>query len=110
MLEIVITIFIVTLGLLVVMTSFLAIARSTRYSERMDIANSLVRLEMERVRNLPYTNIIAENGSYGEYAEHNDFRHETDVVNLGTVKEVTIRIYFENDRRRAEALTYVANL
>jgi Tfp pilus assembly protein PilV len=110
MLEIMVTVFLVTMGLLVVMTSFVAIAKSQRYSERMDIAASLARLEMERIRNRTYANVQSETGAYSEYPEHPDFRHEAAVTDLGTAKKVVLRIYFEHDRRRAELVTYVSNL
>ncbi len=110
MMEVLITTFVVVMGLLVVLTSFVAIAKSNRYSERMDEANTLMRMEMERVRNQPYTAILSEAGTFGEYANHPNFRHETIVVDLGNVKQITVDIYFENNRRRAEVVTYVANM
>jgi prepilin-type N-terminal cleavage/methylation domain-containing protein len=110
MLEIMVTLFLVTLGLLVVMTSFVAIGKAHRYSERMDVAASLVRLEMERIRNQPYANIQSEIGAYNEYLDHPDYRHEVAVTDMGNVKEVVLRIYFENDRRRSEVRTFVSNL
>ncbi|RPH95058.1 hypothetical protein EHM69_05550 [candidate division KSB1 bacterium] len=110
MLEILITTFLVTMGLLVVMTSFVAIAKSNRYSERMDIATTLAKLELESIRNQSYALIQSETGSYSEYPDHPDYRHETVVNDLGSVKEITLRIYFENDRRRAEMITYVSNM
>jgi Tfp pilus assembly protein PilV len=110
MMEILITTFVVIMGLLVVMLSFVAIAKSNRYSERMDTANTLIRMEVEKVRNQAYAAIASETGSYGEYADHPDFRHEITVTDRGNVKEVDVDIYFENDRRRAEVITYVANM
>jgi len=110
MLEVFITTFIVIMGLLVVMSSFVAIAKSNRHSERMNAAMSLARMEMERVRNLPYATIQSETGVYGEYAEHPDYRHELVVVDNSGVKSIILRIYFENDRRRAEFTTHVTNL
>ena len=110
MLEIIVTIFLVTLGLLVVMTSFVAISKAHRYSERMDTAASLARLEMERIRNRTFATIQPEVGAYSEYPEHPDYRHETAVTDLGSAKQITLRIYFENDRRRTEVITYVSNL
>jgi Tfp pilus assembly protein PilV len=110
MLEIIVTVFLVTMGLLVVMSSFVAISKAHRYSERMDTAASLARLEMERIRNRTYATIQSEVGAYSEYPEHPDYRHEVAVTDLGSAKHITLRIYFENDRRRAEVVTYVSNL
>jgi Tfp pilus assembly protein PilV len=110
MLEILVTTFIVMVGLLVVMTSFIAIAKSGRYSERVDVANNLAKLEIERIRNLPFASIQSETGAYSEYPNHPDFRHDVSVTDLGRTREVVVRIFFENDRRRTEVRTYVANL
>jgi Tfp pilus assembly protein PilV len=110
MLEIIVTVFLVTMGLLVVMTSFVAISKAHHYSERMDTAASLARLEMERMRNRTYATIQSETGAYSEYPEHPDYRHEVAVTDLGSAKRITLRIYFENDRRRTEVVTYVSNL
>jgi len=110
LLEILITMFLVMLGLLVVLSSMVAMAKSNRYSQRMDIANSLARHEMERVRNMDFDAIAAESGAYGEYDQHPEYRHETLVTTTGNVKQVTVRVFFERDRRRAEILTFVADL
>jgi Tfp pilus assembly protein PilV len=110
LLEVMVTMFLVMIGLLVVMSSFVAIAKSTKYSARMDVANTLARLEMEKVRNLPFANIQSATGAYSEYPDHPDYRHEVVVQDVGSSRQVTVRIYFENDRRRAELRTYVTNL
>jgi Tfp pilus assembly protein PilV len=110
MLEIIMTMFLVMMGLLVVMSSFVAIAKSSRYSERMEVATTLAQREMERVRNLPWANIQTEAGVYGEYSDHLDYRHDITVTDVGAVREVVVRIYFENGRRRCEVRTYVSNL
>jgi Tfp pilus assembly protein PilV len=110
LLEVMVTMFLVMIGLLVVMSSFVAIAKSTKYSERMDVANTLARLEMEKVRNLSFANIQSASGVYSEYPDHPDYRHEVIVEDVGSSRQVIVRIYFENDRRRAELRTYVSNL
>lgn len=110
LIEILITMFLVLLGLLVVLSSMVAMAKSSRYSQRMDIANSLARFEMERVRNMPFDNVVSETGAYGEFPQHPDYRHEIVVTASGTVKQVVVRVFFEGDRRRAEMITFVADL
>src|SRR5512139_3068506 len=110
LLEILITMFLVMLGLLVLLSSMVAMAKSNRFSQRMDIANSLARHEMERVRNRNYDSVLTEVGNYGEYQQHPDYRHETVVTEVGTVKQVTVDVFFENDRRHAEMITFVADL
>jgi Tfp pilus assembly protein PilV len=110
MLEVLISTFLVILGLLVIMSSMVAMAKSSRYSERMDVASSLARMEMERIRNMNFAAVASESGQYREYPDHLDFRHEVTVSNVGTVKQVVVDVYFEGDRRRAEVVTFVANL
>jgi len=110
MLEIMITLFLVSLGLLVVMASFVAISKSGRYGERINTATALAQMEMEKVRNQAYANIRSAEGAYNEYPDHPDFRHSLTVTDLGTAKQIVLRIYFEKDRRRAELRTYIANM
>ena len=112
LLEVLVTAFVVVVGLVVVMSSFVATAKSNRYSERMDIANTLLQLEMERMRNQAYSNIVSEYGQYSvDYPDHPDFRKEITVTPIGgSVKQIVVDIYFEGDRRRAEAITMVAQM
>jgi len=112
LLEVMVTAFVVVVGLVVVMSSFVATAKSSRYSERMDIANTLLQLEMERTRNQPYSAIQSESGEYwSDYPDHPDYRKEITVTQFGgSVKQIVVNIYFEKDRRRAQALTMVAQL
>ncbi len=111
LLEILITMFLVLLGLLVVLSSMVAMAKSNRYSQRMDTANSLARFEMERIRNIPFDSVAAEEGAYEtDYPQHPDYRHVTEVTQSGSVKQVVVRVFFERDRRRAEMITFVADL
>ena len=110
LIEVMITLVLVLLGLLVLLSSMVAMAKSNRYSQRMDIANTLARREIERIRNMDYDNVLSESGAYGEYDQFLDYRHVTAVTDLGTVKQVTVQVFFENDRRNAEVLTFVADL
>ncbi|MCB9366704.1 MAG: hypothetical protein H6506_00090 [Calditrichaeota bacterium] len=111
LLEVLVTVLIVTGGLVVVMSSFIGIQKSSRYVEHMETANSLLRLEMESLRSLPYASIDSESGSYGSsWNDQHDFRQERDVTDLGNVKRVKIKVYFDNDRHYAEATTIIAKL
>jgi hypothetical protein len=105
------TAFVVTIGLLVVMSSFVAIAKSQRYSEQMDLANALLRMEMERVRNMDYDDVASEEGDYyTDYAEFPSYRKSIYVAEDGNIKRIEVKIYFEDDRRRAQAQTIIAEL
>ena len=110
LLEIVITVFLIVIGLLVIASSYLAIARAQHYSERMDTATIIAAREMERIRNRTWASIASETGPFGEYPEYPEFRHSVEVRKIGSLKEVTLRVYFENNQRRTEMMTYVANL
>jgi Tfp pilus assembly protein PilV len=110
MMEVMVTLLLVTLGMLVVMSSFIAISKAQHYGERMETATTLMRMEMERIRNMPYANVRAETGAYREYTDYPEYRHEVAVTDLGSTKQITLRIYFEHDRRRVEGTTFVANL
>ena len=110
LLEVMISMSLVMIGLLVVLSSMVAMAKSNRFSQRMDIANTIARHEMEHVRSKQFSQVVSETGSYGEYVTHPDYRHQTVVTMVGSVKRVTVDVYFEGGRRRTEMVTYVANL
>jgi len=110
LIELMVTMFLVMLGLIVVMGSFVATAKSNRFGERVDVANSIIKLEMERMRNMRFADIVSEEGDYGEYASYPDYRHNTTVTDQGTVKQIDVIIYFENDRRSETVTTYVSSL
>lgn len=111
LLEVLVTIMIVTGGLLVVMSSFVGIAKSNRYVEKMETANSLLRLELETVRNVPFASIVSASSGYGEaYNDQWEFRRNVIVADIGSVKRVTVQILFDNDKHLAEATTMVTQL
>jgi Tfp pilus assembly protein PilV len=109
LLEILVTTVIVTTGLLVVMSSFVAMAKSNRYAGKMEIANNLLRLELENVRNQSYSEIqsLSLDGIYTDLPE---FERRITVTEQSNVKQVLVQIYFENGRRVAQATTMVAQL
>lgn len=111
LLEVLVTVLIVTGGLVVVMASFVGIAKSNRYVEKMETANSLLRLEMETLRNDRFVDIISSDSDYGNsFLDQPDFRRVVEVTDLGNVKRVRVRILFDSDRHQAEATTMVAQL
>lgn len=111
LLEVLVTIMIVTGGLLVVMSSFVGIAKSNRYVDKMETANSLLRLELETVRNVPFASIVSGSSDYGEaYSDQWEFRRNFIVTDIGNVKRVTVQILFDDDKHMAEATTMVTQL
>lgn len=109
LLEVLVTTVIVTTGLLVVMSSFVAIAKSNRYAGKMETANNLLRLELEQVRNQNYDQ-IATRSRDNVYNDLPEFERQITVSEQGGVKQVLVQIYFENGRRVAQATTMVADL
>ncbi len=111
LLEVLVTVFIVTGGLVVVMSSFVGIAKTNRYVEKMEMANNLLRLELETVRNNQYANILSAESSYGSsYDDQPDYRRRVVVADLGNIKRVTVQILFDGDKHLAQATTMVAQL
>ncbi len=110
LIELMVTMFLVLLGLVVVMGSFVASAKANRYGERADVASALMKLEMERVRNMNFDDVDSEAGDYGEYTQYPDFRHERLVTEVGSIKQIDVTIFFENDRRSASVVTFLSDL
>lgn len=111
LLEVLVTILIVTGGLVVVMASFVGVAKSNRYVEKMETANNLLRLELETVRNDRFADIVSADSDYGDtYTDQPDFRKRVVVTELGNIKRVTVQILFDLDKHLAEATTMVAQL
>lgn len=110
LLEVLMTMFLVTVGMLAVMSAMVASAKANRYSQRIDVANSMIRMEMERVQNLPFESIASESGEYGEYRDNPLFRHQINVIDNGDSKQVTVFIFFENDVRSASATTLISDM
>lgn len=109
LLEVLVTTVIVTTGLLVVMSSFVGMAKSNRYAGKMEIANNLLRFELENVRNLNYADVQSHSLD-DVYADMPEYERQITVTEQGSVKQVLVQIYFENGRRVAQATTMVAQL
>ncbi|MFH1010866.1 MAG: prepilin-type N-terminal cleavage/methylation domain-containing protein [bacterium] len=110
LIEVLIATIILLLGLLIVASSFLAMARANRYSERQDKAVQLASRVMEDLRSRKFPQVQNEEGNYGEYADFPDYRHRVEVTPTGQVKRVTVRVFFENDRRQVVLVSFFANM
>jgi len=110
LLEVLVATVVLVVGFLIIISSFVAMARANRYSERQDIAIQLASRVMEDMRNQKFADIQSEEGSYNEYYGFPEFRHKTEVVTVGQVKEVIVEIYFDNDRKRVKLVSYCANM
>jgi Tfp pilus assembly protein PilV len=110
MIEVMVTMFLVMIGLLVVMSAMVATAKSTRYAEEVDVANALMRMEMERLQNTDWDVIAHEEVGYGAIADHPDYRYSTAVTQNGRIKRIELTIWFENDRRSVTATTSIVDM
>ena len=108
--EVLLAAVVLVLGFLIVVSSFVAMARANRYSEKQDIAIQLATRVMEDLRNRGYAAIQSEEGNYGEYNDYPDFRHKAEVVTVGQVKEITVDIFFDEDQKRVRLVSYLANM
>ena len=110
LIEIIMTTLILVLGFLIIASSYMAMARANRYSERQDTAINLASRVMEDLRNTRFDQIVSEESGYGEYTDFPDYRHQTEVIDVGQVKQVTVLIFFDNDRRNISLVSLFANI
>jgi len=110
LIEVLVATVILVLGFLIIASSFIAMARSNRYSEKQDKAIQLASRVMEDMRNRRFTQILNETGTYGEYPNFPNYRHEVVVSNVGQVKKVTVRIFFDKNRRKISLDSFFANM
>lgn len=110
LIEVLISTLILVLGFLIIVSSFVAMARSNRYSEKHDKAIQLASRVMEDMRNSKFSDIQNENGFYYEYPEFPKYRHQINVQPTGRVKKVTVRIYFDDDQKHVSLVSYFANM
>lgn len=108
LMEILMATVILMLGFLIVASSFIAMARANRYSEKHDTAVNLASRVMEDLRNTRFVQIENEQGDYGEYPDFPNYRHETEVILLGQAKQVIVRIFFDKNRRQVSLVSFFA--
>ena len=108
--EVLVATVILMIGFLIIVTSFVAMARANRYSEKQDKAVQLASRVMEDLRNTNFSDITNEEGYYDEFAEFPNFRHRTEVQPVGQVKKVSVSIFFDNDRKRVSLVSYFADM
>jgi Tfp pilus assembly protein PilV len=110
MLEVLLATVILLLGLLIVASSFLAMTRANRYSEKQDKAVQLASRVMEDYRARRFPQIQNEEGNYGEYTDFPDYRHRVEVTATGQVKKVTVHILFDRDRRQVVLVSFFSDI
>jgi prepilin-type N-terminal cleavage/methylation domain-containing protein len=110
LIEIIMTTLILVLGFLIIASSYVAMARANRYSERQDTAINLASRVMEDLRNTRFDQIVSGEGTYGEYTDFPGYRHQTEVVDVGQVKQVTVRVFFNNNQRQIMLVSFFANI
>ncbi len=110
LIEVLLATVILVVGFPIIASSFVAMARSNRYSEKQDKAVQLATRVMEDMRNRRFTQIQNETGAYGEYPDFPNYRHEVVVTNVGQVKKVTVHIFFDKNRRKVTLDSFFANM
>ncbi len=110
LIEVLVATVILLLGLLIIASSFLAMTRANRYSEKQDKAIQLATRVMEDYRARRFPQIQNEEGNYGEYADFPDYRHRVEVSPTGQVKKVTVRVLFDKDRRQVVLVSFFSNI
>jgi Tfp pilus assembly protein PilV len=110
LIEVLLATVVLVLGFLIIVSSFIAMAKSDRYSEKQDKAIQLANRVMEDMRNRTFAQIQCETGTFGEYPNFPDYRHEVVVNTVGRVKKVTVNIYFDKNHRKISLDTFFANM
>ena len=67
LLEVLLAAVVLVAGFLIIITSFVAMARANRYSEKQDIAVQLASRVMEDVRNQKFNAIQTEQSDYNQF-------------------------------------------
>ena len=108
--EVIVTVVILTLGLLTILGVFLGAAKSNRNAERMDAASHLGEQVMEQFLNMGYNQIQPFEEVYGDIPNYPRYRRQVLVNDTGSLKEVRILVFFDNDLHHAEFRTFYTNL
>jgi prepilin-type N-terminal cleavage/methylation domain-containing protein len=110
LIEVIVTVVILTLGLLTILGVFLGAAKSNRNAERIDIASHLGEEVMEQFLNVGYNQIQPFEEHYGDIPNYPRYRRQVLVTDIGTLKNVRILVFFDNDLHHTEFRTFYTNL
>ena len=110
LIEVIVTIVILTLGLLTILGVFLGATKANKHSQKMDIAHHLAQETIEEFRNSGYAQIQSFQENYGDIPEYPQHRRQVTVNESGTLKDVQIVVHFDNDKHNARFRTFYSNL
>ena len=110
LIEVIVTIVILTLGLLTILGVFLGSAKANRHAQKVDIAHHLAQETIEQFRNSGYGAILSFEEGYGDIVRFPQHRREVIVNDRGTLKDVQVIVHFDNDLHSAQFRTFYADL
>jgi len=110
LIEVMVTVVLMTLGLLVILGVFLGAAKANSYAKKMDIAQYLALETLEQFRNTRFIQIQSFEENYGQIANYPNHRRRVQVTMNGTLKQVQITVLFDADRHQADFRSSYANL
>jgi len=110
LIEVMVTVVLMTMGLLVILGVFLGAAKANSYAKKVDIAQYLAQETLEQFRNTPFIQIQSFEETYGQNTNYPNHRRRVQVTLHGTLKEVQITVLFDADRHQADFRSSYANL
>jgi prepilin-type N-terminal cleavage/methylation domain-containing protein len=110
LIEVIVTVVILTLGLLTIMGVFLGAAKANSHAQKMDIAHYIAQQTIEQFRNTRFIQIQPFTENYGDITDYPNHRREVKVTVAGSLKMVQVLVHFDNDLHNAEISTCFADL
>jgi prepilin-type N-terminal cleavage/methylation domain-containing protein len=110
LIEVMVTVVLMTLGLLVILGVFLGAAKANSYAKKMDTAQYLAQETLEQFRNTRFTQIHSFEEHYGQIPNCPSHRRRVTVTMNGTLKIVQVTVLFDADRHQADFQSSYANL
>jgi len=110
LIEVMVTVVILTLGLLTIMGVFLGAAKANRYAQKIDIASHLAEQTMERFQDVGYGQVLPFTEQYGDITKYPDHRRQVIVTEANSLKDVRVLVFFDNDKHHTEFRTVFTNL
>jgi prepilin-type N-terminal cleavage/methylation domain-containing protein len=110
LIEVIVTVVILTLGLLVILGVFLGAAKANSHARKMDIAHYLAQEAIEQFHNSQFIQIQPFEESYGDIENHPNYRRKVEVHQTGNLKVVRVTTLFDLDQHQAQIETFYADL
>ena len=110
LIEVMVTVVLMTMGLLVILGVFLGAAKANSYAKKIDIAQYLAQETLEQYRNTRFIQIQSFEENYGQNVNYPNHRRRVQVTINGTLKVVQVTVLFDADRHQADFRSSFANL